>query len=130
MLPVRANGQSIHVRTMRTPVLPVRANGQSMHVRAMRTTVLPVRANGQRLPVRANGQNKAETNPKIYTQLLALKSPQITQFLHVVSKKPTRKPNVDQHCTSKKHLKKTCVRENLLFSEAKFSTAKSYFYDA
>ena len=33
--------------TMRTPVLPVRANGKSIHARTMSTSVSPVRANGE-----------------------------------------------------------------------------------
>ena len=41
VLPVRATGQSIHVRAMITSVLPVRANGQSIHVRVMITSLLP-----------------------------------------------------------------------------------------
>ena len=74
VLPVRANGQSIHVRMLRTSVLPVRANGQSIHVHTMRTSASPVRANGQSihvrtrrtsvLPVRANGQSKAVKTQK------------------------------------------------------------------
>ena len=52
VLPVHANGQSMHTRRMITSTLLVRANGQSTHARTMITSMLPVRANGQSMHAR------------------------------------------------------------------------------
>ena len=74
MFPARANGQSIHARTIITFVLPVRSNGQSIHAHTMMTFVFPVQC------VRMARASMPKPKPPTLKLLIKPQPPQFKQL--------------------------------------------------